>query len=156
MNMPIRPVKRPKRGTARTEIKSLLSTPRPTAPFPESPCSSPPEPTTVVVATGTIWILTLRVIVYLLVGLMVQVEGLTAITTLCSPFAAVVVSLRVWVTITRESRVAVASGSVAVTACQLRNQAHFSCERTLLIPFPRSSDYNGPDLFLRFCLSLSI
>ena len=65
MNMPIRPVKRPNRGTARTEINSLLSTPRPTAPFPESPCSSPPEPTTVVVATGTIWILTLRVIVCL-------------------------------------------------------------------------------------------
>jgi len=40
-------------------------------------------------------------------------------TILCSPFAAVVVSLRVWVTITRESRVAVASGSVAVTAGQL-------------------------------------
>ena len=83
-------------------------------------------------------------------------RALTAMTTLCSPFAAVVVSLRVWVTITRESRVAVASGSVAVTACQLRDQVVFSCGRTLLIPFPSSGDNDSPDLFLGFGLSLSI
>jgi len=126
MNMPIRPVKRPKRGTASTEINSLLSTPRPAAPFPELPCNSPPDPTTVVVATGTIWILTLLVIVYLSAfDIRLMSWGLTAITTLCSPFAAVVVSLRVWVTITSESRVAVASGSVAVTARQRVNQFHY-------------------------------
>ena len=125
MNMPIKPVKRPKRGTARTEINSLLSTPRPTAPFPELPCNSPPDPTTVVVATGTIWILTLLVIVYLSALSRLMGGGPTAITTLCSPFAAVVVSLRVWVTITSESLVAVAKGSVAVTARQRVNQFHY-------------------------------
>ena len=77
-------------------------------------------------------------------------------TILCSPFAAVVVSLRVWVTITRESRVAVASGSVAVTAGQLIDYFRISYVRTLLIPFPSSGDNDGTNLLLRFWLSLGI
>jgi len=77
-------------------------------------------------------------------------------TILCSPFAAVVVSLRVWVTITRESRVAVASGSVAVTAGQLIVYFRISYVRTLLITFPSSGDNDGTNLLLRFWLSLGI